>query len=113
MSEITTIAEFPLRGTPALKLIREIASNHTERIKLHPHAKNERMIQRNISYKQILSALSSRSNWISEGPYQDIKGDWACNVRGIGAGDSIEVVIKLKRLESNPSILVITVYKVN
>lgn len=110
MSDVITTSEFPLSGASALRIIREIAVNHTHRVKFSYHAKSESLPDDNLTFKQVLSSLSNRSNHITEGPYPDARGSWICNVRGVGAGDNIETVVKLTRLESDPSLFVITVW---
>lgn len=110
MTDVFTTSEFPLSGASAIRIIRDIAANHTHRVKLSFHANNESLPDDNLTFKQILSALSSRSNHITEGPYPNARGDWICNIRGVGAGECIESVVKLSRLESDPSLFIITVW---
>jgi hypothetical protein len=113
MTKVAPILEFPLTEITALKLVRNIAANHSNKVQLSRHTRKERMPERGISLKQVLDALSSKSNWITEGPYQEPGGDWRCTIQGVASGDTLGIVIRFKRLESDPNILVITVFWIN
>lgn len=105
-----TIAEFPLTEQSAKKIIRDLASNHTKRIKFKRHTK-ERQTQRGITDRQIINVLKSRSSIITEGPYQEANGSWTFNIEGMAAGKRIRVVVALYRHEEDPSAFIITVIK--
>lgn len=113
MTKVSPVIEFPLTELTALKLVRDIAANHSDKVKLSRHTRKERMPERGISLKQLLDALSSRSNWITEGPYQEPGGDWRCTVQGVASGDTLGVVVRFKKLESDPSTVIITVFWIN
>lgn len=106
--EPSTISEFPLTIQSAKNLIRDLAENHSARIKFSKHAR-ERLLERDITVIQVFSVLSSRSSRFFEQPYQTSGGDWAMSLEGIASGDSIRIPLVLKRLESDPSALIITV----
>lgn len=103
------IAEFPLREHSARKIIKDLAENHSHRIKLSIHVK-KRMRKRGVTNKQIFSLLSSRSSVFREGPYEAINGDWKFNLKGNVAGDLIELVVALKNHDKDPSAMLVTVW---
>ena len=107
-SEPSTVSEFPLTVQSAKKLIRDLALNHSARVKFSRHAR-ERLLERDITVTQVFSVLKSHSSRFFEQPYQTAGGDWAMSLEGIAAGDSIRVPLVLKRPESDPSALIITV----
>ncbi|MDA9558252.1 DUF4258 domain-containing protein [Vibrio sp.] len=102
------IDEFPLTSASAKRLINELANNHTSRVYIGAHAR-ERMEQRGVTRMQIFQVLSNKHSRITEAPHQTPRGDWKCNLQGIAAGEIVEVVISLKRHESDPSAFVVTV----
>lgn len=104
------IAEFPLTEQSAKKIIRDLASNHTNRIKFRRHTK-DRQGQRVITDRQILNVLKSRSCVITEGPYREPNGSWKFNLEGMASGDRIRVVVALYRHENDPSAFIVTVIK--
>ncbi|XAW88248.1 DUF4258 domain-containing protein [Vibrio sp. CDRSL-10 TSBA] len=107
-SEPLKIAEFPLTPKSAKRILRDLAENHTARVKFSKHAR-ERLLERKITIQQVLCVLKSTSNRFHEGPYQTAKGDWQMNVEGIASGDSIRVPLILRRHEDDPQVLIITV----
>ena len=107
-SEPSIISVFPLTVQSAKALIRDLAENHSVRVKFSKHAR-DRLLERDITITQVFSVLSSRSSRFFEQPYQTARGDWAMSLEGIAAGDSIRVPLVLKRPESDPSALIITV----
>jgi len=110
-SEPLKISEFPLTPRSAKMLIKDIAENHTSKIKFSKHAR-ERLGNRDITIQQVLCVLKSNSNRFHELPYQTEAGDWKMNVEGIASGDQIRVPLILKRHEDDPSIVIITVINV-
>ncbi|MBB1485560.1 DUF4258 domain-containing protein [Oceanospirillum sediminis] len=107
-TEPSVISEFPLSIQSAKNLIRDLSENHSTRIKFSKHAR-ERLLERDITLTQVFSVLSSRSSRFFEQPWLTPSGDWAMSLEGIAAGDSIRIPLVLKRLESDPSVLIITV----
>ncbi len=103
-----TVKEFPLSQGSARKIINNLASNHTGRILLSAHAK-QRMLERRVTLRQILNVLGHVRSRFTELPHQTPAGDWKCNLQGMAAGELIEVVVVLKRFETDPSAFVITV----
>ncbi|EPX6937051.1 DUF4258 domain-containing protein [Vibrio parahaemolyticus] len=110
-SEPLKISEFPLTPKSARMLIKDLAENHTSRIKFSKHAR-ERLSDRDITIQQVLCVLKSSSNRFHELPYPTEAGDWKMNVEGIASGDSIRVPLVLKRHEDDPSILIVTVINI-
>lgn len=103
-SEPSTVSEFPLTVQSAKSLIRDLAANHSSRVKFSRHAR-ERLLERDIAIAQV----KSHSSRFFEQPHQTPHGDWAMSLEGIAAGDLIRVPLMLKRPESDPSALIITV----
>ncbi|PWI34827.1 hypothetical protein DI392_00665 [Vibrio albus] len=110
-SEPLTIAEFPLTAKSAKRILRDLAENHTGRVKFSKHAR-ERLEERDITIQQVLCVLKSTSNRFHEGPYQTERGDWKMNVEGIASGEPIRVPLTLKRHEDDPQIFIITVINI-
>ncbi|WP_145518348.1 DUF4258 domain-containing protein [Yersinia mollaretii] len=102
------IREFPLSPVSARKIVNDLAVNHTGRIRMSTHAK-QRMSERGVTLRQILSIFASKHSRFTEAPHQTAAGDWKFNLQGIAAGDVIEVVTVLKRHEDDPTLFVITV----
>ncbi|WP_320153379.1 DUF4258 domain-containing protein [uncultured Tolumonas sp.] len=107
-SKPTVISEFPLTDHSAKQIIRDLAENHTGRIKFSKHIR-ERMIERRVTDAQILSVLKSHSSVITESTSQTPAGDWKLNMKGVAAGDVIEVVICIQSCDYDPSLRLITV----
>lgn len=107
-SEPSTVSEFPLTVQSAKSLIRDLAANHSSRVKFSKHAR-ERLQERDITIAQVFAVLKSHSSRFFEQPHQTPRGDWAMSLEGIAAGDPIRVPLVLKRPESDPSALIITV----
>jgi hypothetical protein len=110
-SEPLKIVEFPLTARSAKLILRDLAENHTNRIKLSKHAR-DRLSQRDITMQQVLCILKSCSNRFHVQPFQTEKGDWEMNIEGIASGDSIRIPLVLRRHEDDPSLLVITVISI-
>ncbi|CFQ29384.1 MULTISPECIES: DUF4258 domain-containing protein [Yersinia] len=102
------ISEFPLSPISVRKIVNDLATNHTSRIRMSTHAK-QRIAERRITLRQILSVFASKHSRFTEAPHQTAAGDWKFNLQGIAAGDVIEVVTVLKRHENDPTLFVITV----
>lgn len=68
------VVEFPLTASTARKIVRDLAINHTNRIRWSLHAK-QRMVEREVSIRQVLTLLKSRHSVFREGPYCCAKGD--------------------------------------
>jgi hypothetical protein len=102
------VNEFPLSQHSAKKIINELAINYTNRVKLSSHAR-QRMKQRGITNTQILKVLASTHSIFTEAPHMTAGGDWKFNLQGVAAGEVVEVVVVLRRLETDPSAFVVTV----
>ncbi len=103
------IAQFPLTERSARKIIIDLATNHTARIRLSKHVR-QRMDERSVTLRQILSLLKSPHSLFSEGPYQSSNGDWKFNLRGIAAGQLINLVVALRNHDYDPTATLITVW---
>ena len=103
-----SVHEFLLTSNSAKRIINDLANNYTARVKFGKHAR-ERMQQRRVTNMQVLQVLGNRHSRVTEGPHQTPAGDWKCNLQGMAAGDIIEVVVTLKRHESDPSAFIVTV----
>ncbi len=104
------IAEFPLTEQSAKKIIRDLATNHTSRVKFRQHAE-DRQEERSVTHRQILNVLKSRSSVITEGPYQEPNGSWKFNIEGMASGTRLRVVVALYRHEDDPSAFIVTVIR--
>ena len=103
-----TVKEFPLRPNSALKIVRNLAENHTQLVRFSQHAK-ERMLERGVTNKQIFDVLRSQRSYITENPCQPPKGSWKFNLMGFSSGDAIELVIDIRRPEDRPGVYLVTV----
>lgn len=107
-SKLLVVSEYPLSDHSAKLIIRDIGENHTGRIRFSKHIR-ERMIERCVTDLQILSVLKSHNSVITESTSQTPAGDWKLNMKGVAAGDVIEVVICIKSCDHDPSLRLITV----
>lgn len=105
------VLEFPLTEHTARLIINDLARNHTDRIAWSWHVK-QRMLERGVTSQQILTLLKSRRSVFKEGPYEDLNGDWKFNLKGLAAGQIIEVTIALKNYQKSPLSVVVTVWVV-
>ena len=103
------IVEFPLSEYSARKIINDLAENHTKRIRWSKHIK-QRMFERGITSRQILTLLKSKHSIFREGPYPELNGDWKFNLKGMAAGSIIELTVAIKNHCSSPSSILITVW---
>ncbi|MCW7551079.1 DUF4258 domain-containing protein [Endozoicomonas gorgoniicola] len=103
-----TIKEFPLKPKSALSIVRDLAANHTQHVRFGQHAK-ERMLERGVSNRQVFDVLRSRHSYITESPCQTPRGSWKFNLMGFSSGDTIELVIDVRRPEDRPGIYLVTV----
>ena len=88
----------------AREIIRELAGD-SGRVYFTHHAET-RMRERHIARTQVLSCLEKGR--FHEGPYQNTRGEWECQMRWFTAGDNIGVVLTLN-LDVEPNyILIIT-----
>lgn len=101
--------EFPLSPISARKIVQDLANNHTGRIRFTRHAR-ERMVQRSVSNRQILTVMRSRSSIFTEDPHPTPQGSWKCTMRGFAAGIHIEVAIDIRRHDQDPTAYVVTVF---
>ena len=103
------IDEFPLTEGTARKIINDLAENFTHRIRWSKHVK-QRMLERSVTSGQILTLLKSRRSVFREGPYQESNGDWKFNLKGMAAGNVIELTVALKNHHNDPSSILVTVW---
>ena len=103
------VVEFPLSEKTARKLISHLAENYTHRIRWSKHVK-KRMIEREITSRQILILLKSKRSVFREGPYPTTDGSWVFNLKGMSAGAIIELTISLHNHHTTPSSTLITVW---
>ena len=106
-----SINQFPLTEYSARQIINDLAEHHTGRIRWSRHVK-ERMVERGVTTGQILTLLKSKRSVFTEGPYQTVKGDWQFNLKGMAAGDVIELVVVLKKHHDDPAAILVTVWVV-
>ncbi|KJR21504.1 DUF4258 domain-containing protein [Vibrio sp. S234-5] len=108
--KISPVLERPLTSKTALKLINELATSHPSKIRIGQHTK-ERMLERRISTRDIFNVLKSPRTAMVEGPNEEAKqGDYTCQLRGVSAGESITVILRLNAVDIDPSAKTITVY---
>jgi hypothetical protein len=87
----------------AKRKLREFAKD-TSKIMLSKHAR-ERMVERNISFKQILCCFEHGD--ITEGPYMDTRGDSKFNITVRSAGEVITTTVVIRgRIDGDFSIVV-------
>lgn len=103
------ILEFPLTELTARRIINDLARNHTDRIAWSRHVK-QRMLERNVTSRQVLTLLKSRRSVFRKGPYEDLNGDWKFNLKGLAAGQVIEVTVVLKNYQKSPLSVLVTVW---
>jgi hypothetical protein len=103
------VVEFPLSERAARKILKKLASEHTDRIRWSIHIKR-RMLQRGVTSRQILLLLKNRHLIFKEGPYLAANGDWKFNIIGGVSGDVLELVIALRNPNSSPKAMLITVW---
>ncbi len=99
---------FPLQDKVAKQIIRNLASNQTQKVRIGQHAK-QRMTERNVTIRQVFDVLKSASSYFTERLHMTAAGSWKCNLLGIAAGERIEVVIDLKECETEPNAYIVTV----
>ncbi|WP_375748466.1 DUF4258 domain-containing protein [Vibrio sp. HN007] len=107
-NQVEGIYEFPLTSQSAKKLVNNLAINDTSKIFLGAHAR-ERMEQRGVTRMQLFQVLSNKHSRVTEAPHQTPRGEWKCNLQGIASGEIIEVVVSLRKHDTNPSAFVVTV----
>lgn len=103
------INEFPLTEVTARLLINDLAENYTHRIRWSKHLK-QRMAERRVTTGQILILLKSKRSVFREGPFQESNGDWKFNLKGLAAGNVIELTVVLKNHHHEPSSVLVTVW---
>lgn len=103
------VVEFPLTASTARKIVQDLATNHTNRIRWSQHAK-QRMVEREVSIRQVFTLLKSKYSVFREGPYCCAQGDWLFNLKGMAAGQIIEVSVALKNHHESPLTMIITVW---
>lgn len=109
MQETAKLIELPFISRDSVRdEIRRIAGSETESLSLLDHAL-ERMIQRDISMRQIINVLKNGEQigdirWCS-----DKERGWRCKLKRMTAGINVTVVAKLVNRE-NTTCLVVTVW---
>lgn len=103
------IVEFPLTEMTARYIVNDLAENYTSRIRWSRHVK-QRMLERGVTSRQILTLLKSKHSVFREGPYQELNGDWKFNLKGLAAGKIIELTVVLKNHQDAPSLVLVTVW---
>jgi len=103
------VYEFPLTEETARNIVRDLANNHTNRIRWSRHIK-DRMSERGISSRQIMTLLKNKHSVFREGPYEEPNGDWKFNLKGLAAGNVIELTVALKNHYDDPKAALITVW---
>lgn len=103
---MSKVIPIKMNDVDALTILRGCVVNDS-RIFICPHAK-ERMIERNITRKQVLTCIEKGK--ISESPYRDVKGDWRCSIEHYTSGNAVTVAIAFKYNNSGERIVVVTVF---
>jgi hypothetical protein len=89
---MAVVIPFPeMTPEKALARIRELALTSAN-IGWPSHVR-KRMEQRKVSRSQVAQALSSGT--ATEGPYEDVRGNWVCNLSVRSCGRHVEVVVKM------------------
>lgn len=103
------VNEFPLTEYGARKIIHDLAFNHNERIRWSHHVKH-RMVERDITSRQVYILLRSQYFVITEGPFKTPSGDWKLSIKGLAAGSVIELTLAIARHHFDPSLTLVTVW---
>lgn len=103
------VNEFPLSEETARKIMNDLATNYTHRIRWSNHVK-ERMRERGVTTGQIITLLKSKHSVFREGPYPEVNGDWKFNLKGLAAGKVIELTVALKNHHDSPMSVLVTVW---
>ena len=103
-----SVREFPLSAIAARKIVKDLAENHTSRIRLSNHAR-ERMKERGVISRQVLEVLRSKNSYCTEEPHPTPSGSWKFNLKGFAAGSNLEVVVDIKRHDEDPMAYIVTV----
>ena len=106
---IIDVKEFPLRAQTAQRVVQHLAANNTEGIKYSAHAR-QRMYERRVTTRQVLHVLQSKHSTLTELPCQTPKGSWKFNLTGFAAGERLDVVIDLRKIETAPEAYIVTVF---
>lgn len=108
-SEPQSVYEFPLTENTARNIVNDLASNHTKRIRWSHHVK-KMMAERGVSSRQIITLLKSKHSVFREGPYEAPNGNWKFNLKGLVAGQVIELVVALENHHDDPKAALVTVW---
>lgn len=103
------IKEFPLSIKAARQIVMDLAWHHNKRILFGRHCR-QRMAERGVTVRQIITVMRSKRSDITEGPFQTPGGDWKFTLNGVAAGERLNVVIALRRVEHCPSAMLVTVW---
>ena len=103
------VYEFPLTEDTARNIVRNLANNYTNRIRWSGHVK-KRMLERGVSSRQIMTLLKNKHSVFREGPYEEANGDWKFNLKGLAAGQIIELTVALKNHHDDPKAILVTVW---
>jgi hypothetical protein len=106
MIAMPSIIPIKMSNNDALTILRRCVTNDAL-IFISSHA-IERMIERNITRKQIIACLEKGT--ITEAPHRDVRGDWRCRIEHYTAGDVITVAVAFKFNAAGERIVVITVF---
>ena len=89
---MAVVIPFPeVTPAKALARIRELAQTSAN-IGWSSHVR-KRMAQRKVSRTQVTNAL--QNGMPTEGPYEDARGNWVCNLSVRSCGRHVEVVVKM------------------
>jgi hypothetical protein len=103
-----TMVSFPLQEKIARKIVQDLALTASHKIRFGSHAK-ERMIERGINTKQVMTVLQDNASRFTEKPHLTASASWKFNLQGFAAGEIIEVVVDLRNVENNPNAFIVTV----
>ena len=108
MTVKATTVIFPLQENIARKIVQNLVISESYKIRFGSHAK-QRMMERGISIKQIMTVLQDNASRFTEKPHLTASASWKFNLQGFASGDVIEVVVDLKNIEYDPNAFVVTV----
>lgn len=90
------------------RVVARLAEEDSSRIRLSQHAR-KRMQERGVTIRQVLDVLKSKHSYVTEGPAKEAAGNWKFNLMGFSAGEAIELVLVMRGLEPELSVLLVTV----
>ena len=103
-----SVIGFGLDRCSVKRVAARLAEEDSSRIRLSRHAR-QRMQERGVTIRQVLDVLKSKHSYVTEGPAGTATGSWKFNLMGFSAGEALELVLDMRGLEPELSVLLVTV----